>query len=380
MTNRMPLSLRTLVLTVFVSCGLAQNQGVVPKLISNSLPACGQSCEILIKAQAACVPPAAPVSDPTIYQSCFCQSAFLTTLLTGGPNSLCPACSPAEMGTIETWFQASCAPPDQTPPDQAPAPPAAQPDDPAPAPPAGAAPTKAPDATKGGATISEKPPPNNKGWSVEFAFSIFFSLSCLWCWKNPPKTLLTPKTQVFQPLALGPNVDHPHSGLQSPRLARLLLSSPSSPPPRRRGNRLPARSSNLETRPKCSRNRQSGHGSPTTSSTSQRKRERDQAAKEIQHSRQSEIDEKLAEAESRGFIIYLSLFLSLYPPPLSISFYQALIYNTHVILRYGMSFYVIMVPYDTRIMTFTNPTKNRIIKLIFNSNSNSNSNPTNQPN
>lgn len=163
----MLISLATLVLSFSLSSTLAQ------VLISTSIPACGQQCAILLQAQAGCVPPAAPVTNPNIYQSCFCQSTFLTPLFVGGSTTICPACSPEEMGTIENWYQTLCAPPDQGSPNQAPpdqAPPDAQPAAPSSTSTAAkaAAPTVASNAAKGGATISEKPPPDNRGWSVSY--------------------------------------------------------------------------------------------------------------------------------------------------------------------------------------------------------------------
>lgn len=157
----MLLSLPTLVLSFSVSGSLAQ------VLISNLLPACGQQCAILLQAQAACLPPAAPVTDQKIYSSCFCQSAFLTPLITGGSAEICPACSTAEIGTIENWYQASCAAPNQGPPNQVPPdqePPAEQPAAPA-------APIGGGNSGQGGAIISDKLPPNNNGWLVSYSLT-----------------------------------------------------------------------------------------------------------------------------------------------------------------------------------------------------------------
>lgn len=155
----MLLSLSTLALSFFVSSTLAQ------LLIANTLPTCGQQCPILLQAQAGCVPPAAPVTNPNIYQSCFCQSDFLKPLYVAGSTTVCPACSPQDMGTIENWYQTLCVPPDQAPPDQGP--PDAQPAAPSSTSTAAkaAAPTSA-NANKGSATISERPPPDNRGWFV----------------------------------------------------------------------------------------------------------------------------------------------------------------------------------------------------------------------
>ena len=160
--NKMFHSLLTLVLSFSVSSTLAQ------VLIPNTLPNCGQQCPTLITAQAGCVPPAAPNTSPDVYQSCFCLSDFLKPLKIAGSN-ICPTCSQEDMATIEKWFQTTCATPDQAPPNQGPpdqAPPVQAPPDQAPPAAQPAAPTSAANSNKGGATISEKPPPNNKGWSV----------------------------------------------------------------------------------------------------------------------------------------------------------------------------------------------------------------------
>lgn len=167
--TKMLLSLLTLFLSFFASSILAQST-----LIPSSLPQCGQTCPLLITAQNGCVPPAAPVTNSAIYQSCFCLSDFLKPLHAGGSTTVCPACSTQDIGTIENWFQKLCAspnqgstnqapptdqtPPDQTPPDQTP--PDQQPPDAQPATPNGSG------STAKGAPISENPPPDNRGWSV----------------------------------------------------------------------------------------------------------------------------------------------------------------------------------------------------------------------
>lgn len=170
-SNKMSLSLLTLVLSISISSTRGQT------LIANSLPACGQQCPTLLTAQAGCVPPAAPVTSPNIYQSCFCLSDFLKPLHTGGSTTVCPACSPQDMGTIENWYQTLCAspnqgspnqaPPDETPPDQTP-PDQTPPDQAPPDTQTAAANDAADDST--GAPISSKPPPDNKGWSVSPRF------------------------------------------------------------------------------------------------------------------------------------------------------------------------------------------------------------------
>ena len=185
--DEMPRLLPTLVILSLSVPGL-----LAQVLVPTTLPLCGQQCAILLQAQAGCVPPAVPPTDQNGYISCFCKFPSLAPLLTGGTTTICPACAPAEMGAIETWYKAFCAapnqappgqappgqappgqtppdqtPPDQTPPDQTPpdqTPPEKQPD--APVDLAPAAPTSAADSAKGGATISDKPQPDNRGWLV----------------------------------------------------------------------------------------------------------------------------------------------------------------------------------------------------------------------
>ena len=80
-------------------------------LISNTLPACAQSCPVFLQAQSACVPPpngAAAVSNQQTYTSCFCQSNYLTPLKSGSANNLCPTCSAADMSTTQQWYNGLC--------------------------------------------------------------------------------------------------------------------------------------------------------------------------------------------------------------------------------------------------------------------------------
>ena len=77
-------------------------------LIPTTLPACAQTCAVLQAAATGCVPPAAPVTDQNTYQSCFCQSALLSSLQTSSSN-LCPSqCSDADYATIDTWYKSVC--------------------------------------------------------------------------------------------------------------------------------------------------------------------------------------------------------------------------------------------------------------------------------
>ena len=77
-------------------------------LIPTTLPACAQSCDVLQKAATGCIPPAAPVTNQNTYQSCFCQSALLSSLQTSSGN-LCPSqCSDTDYTTIDTWYKSVC--------------------------------------------------------------------------------------------------------------------------------------------------------------------------------------------------------------------------------------------------------------------------------
>ena len=80
-------------------------------IISNTLPACAQSCPVLIQAQSACVPPpagAAAVSNQQTYTSCFCQSNYLVPLKSGSASTLCPTCSAQDMSSTQQWFNRLC--------------------------------------------------------------------------------------------------------------------------------------------------------------------------------------------------------------------------------------------------------------------------------
>ena len=80
-------------------------------LISPTLPSCAQQCSVLQQAQTACIPAGgAPVSDQATYQSCFCQSNFLTQLQSPSPVQLCSSCSASDMAAIQSWFKATCQP------------------------------------------------------------------------------------------------------------------------------------------------------------------------------------------------------------------------------------------------------------------------------
>jgi len=76
----------------------------------NALPSCAQQCSSLSQAQAACVPPASPVTNQVNYQSCFCQSGYLAAL-ENSPETVCgDVCSTTnELTQIATWYLDSAA-------------------------------------------------------------------------------------------------------------------------------------------------------------------------------------------------------------------------------------------------------------------------------
>ena len=83
----------------------AQQATILPA----TLPACAAQCTPLDQAQTGCVPPAAPVTNQATYQSCFCQSAYLSSLYASGASTLCgAACSAADMSSIQSWYQGFC--------------------------------------------------------------------------------------------------------------------------------------------------------------------------------------------------------------------------------------------------------------------------------
>lgn len=75
----------------------------VATTLPNTLPACAQQCTELVGAQQSCA------SNPTAYQSCFCQSALLSSLYSSSPVQLCTQCSATDMASIQTWYKGSCS-------------------------------------------------------------------------------------------------------------------------------------------------------------------------------------------------------------------------------------------------------------------------------
>ena len=98
-------TIATLFLTHYRAFSAAQQATILP----TTLPACATSCTLLQQAQTGCVPPAAPVSSQATYQSCFCQSGYLTPLAQSSNDNICsPECSAQDMSTIQTWFKGLC--------------------------------------------------------------------------------------------------------------------------------------------------------------------------------------------------------------------------------------------------------------------------------
>lgn len=78
-------------------------------LLASNLPSCAGQCTVLTNAQGSCTPPLAPVTSDSIYESCFCQSALLTSLYSSAAvQGVCPSCSATDMMTIQKWYQGVC--------------------------------------------------------------------------------------------------------------------------------------------------------------------------------------------------------------------------------------------------------------------------------
>ena len=95
-------------LLVFRSLTTAQQLSILP----TNIPSCAQSCTILQLAQAACLPPASPNGNAATYQSCFCQSSYLTVLrlpISDGRGNVCRRqCSDDDYGKIVAGYLQFC--------------------------------------------------------------------------------------------------------------------------------------------------------------------------------------------------------------------------------------------------------------------------------
>ena len=78
------------------------------------LPQCAHQC--LSAAEANCVPPSAPVTSQSIYQSCVCQSGLLTGLHSSGAQCQTSGCSADDGTKISQYYVALCAGPVVAPP------------------------------------------------------------------------------------------------------------------------------------------------------------------------------------------------------------------------------------------------------------------------
>lgn len=133
-------------------------------LIPSTIPICAQTCIILLDAQRGCVPPAAPVEDPGIYQSCFCLSALLTQL-PSSPSAVCPACPSDDLVKLQSWFGDLCKQGSSVTSVSAPTATTVLVSSTT----ARAVPTAtANNAAAGGSTISTRPPPDNRSWWVTY--------------------------------------------------------------------------------------------------------------------------------------------------------------------------------------------------------------------
>lgn len=74
----------------------------------NDLPTCAQQCQVLQQAQSACVPPAAPVTNQATYESCFCQSGYLSTLSSSATSVCDGICSASDQVKIQSWYTTNC--------------------------------------------------------------------------------------------------------------------------------------------------------------------------------------------------------------------------------------------------------------------------------
>lgn len=106
--SRPPFGILTIIVA-FVLTTYGGAQTILPSSGSATFPQCALSCETLVAAQNSCLPPQAPVSDQSIYTSCFCESALLTQLHTS-PDGTCDANCPAESDRqlLENWYNSFC--------------------------------------------------------------------------------------------------------------------------------------------------------------------------------------------------------------------------------------------------------------------------------
>lgn len=73
------------------------------------LPACALNCGPLYDANGACVPPAVPAADGSVYNACFCSQAVLQPFKTAA-TGVCDAaaCDAAGFSSIQGWYTSFC--------------------------------------------------------------------------------------------------------------------------------------------------------------------------------------------------------------------------------------------------------------------------------
>ena len=75
----------------------------------SKLPNCAFSCQTLLNAQSACVPSGgAPTTNQATYQSCFCQSAYLTQFKSASYDICNGVCSATQLQQIQSWYTSLC--------------------------------------------------------------------------------------------------------------------------------------------------------------------------------------------------------------------------------------------------------------------------------
>ena len=100
-------AMRALLLLIpFLATVTAQNLLIYS---STALPDCAQQCTLLQNAASGCVPPAAPVTNTVTYESCFCQSGYLTGVKAGSDSSVCAdVCGADDVQKIGQWYRSNC--------------------------------------------------------------------------------------------------------------------------------------------------------------------------------------------------------------------------------------------------------------------------------
>ena len=103
--------MRLAVSTLFLFAAVAARAQTILTYGNDALPTCAQGCTLLQQAQSACVPPAAPVTDQTTYESCFCQSGYLSGLKTSSAGLCDSTCGTADLQKIQSWYISYCQSP-----------------------------------------------------------------------------------------------------------------------------------------------------------------------------------------------------------------------------------------------------------------------------